>query len=68
MTDSEQHVLIIDDEAPSRAELRAYERDQMVTSRMLMVILSVAAIAASGAGSSATGQLTLREKRTFELG
>jgi hypothetical protein len=35
---------------------------------MLMVILSVAAIAASGAGSSATGQLTRQEKRTFELG
>jgi hypothetical protein len=38
------------------------------SSRMLMVILSVAAIAASGAGSSATGQLTRQEKRTFELG
>jgi hypothetical protein len=37
-------------------------------SRIVMVVLSVAAIAASGAGSSATGQLTLQEKRTFELG
>jgi hypothetical protein len=34
---------------------------------MLMVILSVAAIAVSGAGESATGQLTLQESGHFNL-
>jgi len=43
-------------------------RERRTKIGMLMVILSVAAIAVSGARLSATGQLTLREKRTFELG
>ncbi|WP_258194119.1 hypothetical protein [Paraburkholderia sp. BL25I1N1] len=38
------------------------------SSRIVIVIRSVAAINASRAGTPAAGQLTLRKKRTFELG